>query len=68
MGNRAITDTDVLEICEKLAVDRHSVYRRALGLPLRGRRSQLVDRELAARGILSVALLAPANDTDSAGA
>jgi hypothetical protein len=48
-----ITDAIILEIADAAAADHRSVLRRIAGLPVRGRRSDIIDRELRARGLIA---------------
>lgn len=49
---RPWTDSVVAELVSSLTVDKSTLYRRALGLPVRGRRAQLIDRAIDERGLV----------------
>lgn len=46
-----IDDNTIRDVVESASAHERSVYRRLLGLPVRGRAGDRVDRELARRGI-----------------
>ncbi len=56
---RPMTDGDAAEIINELGIDRSSLYRRALGLPVRGRRAAIIDRALDARGLVRASVNPP---------
>jgi hypothetical protein len=45
-----VTDEFIAEVADAAAADTRTVLRRVAGLPVRGRRGSIIDRELAARG------------------
>ncbi|MBX3206759.1 MAG: hypothetical protein KF764_16940 [Labilithrix sp.] len=47
-----LTDEILDEVAEAAAADERAVLCRLVGFPVRGRRAQVIDRELDARGLL----------------
>lgn len=60
------TSAIIIAVAEAALAHRHSVERRMLGLPVRGRVGQRIDAELAKRGITPGSLMGPVAEQEPA--
>lgn len=65
-ATRPITDADLHAIADAARAHERSILRRVVGLPVRGRVAEVIDRELTARGIASAAADALPSDDGAA--